>query len=640
MLNRIVRLFQKDEQCTAHASQHRTVNRALWSMIIASGILIAWHVWTFGPSGHASATVPDATSFLHDLVYEIRDLFFSPHGVLAELRDVLPYFFAGILLAGYLRTYKIALKLQASLKKYGVASVFLASFIGIISPLCACGTITTAVSLLFAGLPLAPVMALMVTSPLLSPSAYLLTLNDLGPEWTAIRTLSALSMGIFAGLITHLLRNHGFQTKEVFIEGAIVRGDFHDEDYPDERLRCNCREKFGNRVAVRTNSNFLIFLAKSSEMLWPVGKYILVGVIIGSIVERYMPVAWIYRFFGQNDPLNILWVTLASVPVFLHQLSASSILYHIKGSLNGTLDGGSALAFMIGGPVTAIPTMIMFWSIFKKRVFFLYIFVCIGGTLLIAYSFQYFVFVPGVDIGNPLFKGVVAVSGGRSAGVVKQDKDVRIALANGGKNIIATYANDINNRGGVVFDSGFDRYIQAGSPTLDNHSYITNTAEWLEQNNRSDLKRSILIYETGTSSGRSAGTAGHSIEKSLQNSGNALQVVQRAAAPVLSADLLNRYGQVWILVADDGSGTAVFSNSERAAISAYAEKGCSILLAVEKKAGSDASITAANQLASGLGVSFSGEVTSGAELPVSIAAGYLAKSSDWIGSLLKIFSKA
>lgn len=640
MIHKITGLFGNGENCTVHGSHFKTVSRTLWGMIVASSALIVWHVWRFGPSSHVSANAPESASFFVTLFNEVVDLFINPHGIVAELRDVLPYFIVGILLAGYLRTYKTALKLQAGLKKYGVASVFLASFIGIISPLCACGTITTAVSLLFAGLPLAPVMALMVTSPLLSPSAYLLTLNDLGAEWTVIRTVSAFSMGIFAGLVTYLLRNYGFETKSVFIEGAVVRGDFHDEDYPDERLRCNCREKFGNRVAVRTNNNFLIFLAKSSEMIWSVGKYILVGVVIGIIVERYMPVEWIYRFFGQNDPWNILWVTLASVPVFLHQISVSSILFHIKGSLNGTLDGGSALAFMIGGPVTAIPTMIIFWSLFKKRVFVLYMFVCLGGTLLIAGIFQMLVFVPGVDIGNPLFKGVATVSGGHSSSIVKHGKDVRIALENSGRNIIATYANDLNERGGVVFDTCFDRYLLDNTLISDNEKYIRNAADWLEQNNSSALKGSILVYEVRAASKEASNGVGSGIERGLRNSGYTLQVLQRSTTPLITAELLNKFGQIWIFVADGRHSSAVFSNAECAAIRAYAGNGHSILLAVDKKAGSNESLEGANKVAEQLGVSFSGDVDSAEVLPVSIARGYLAKASEMIGSVLKIFHKA
>ena len=286
-----------NDACEIHGSHHKTVNKTLLFMMLASISLIIWHVWVYGPTGQATNPNLLQRPFPMLLGSEIWDLLFNRHGIIAEIWSVFPYFIVGILLAGYIRTYKLAAKLQTTLRRYGFLSVFLASLVGILTPLCACGTVTTAVSLLFAGLPLAPVMSLLVTSPLLSPSTYLLTLNDLGPEWTVIRTVAAFSMGIFAGVVTHLLRNRGFQTGEIFIEGAIPRGDLHDEAYPDERLRCNCKEKFGNRLAARTRNMFVVFLAKSSEMLGTVGKYVLVGVAIGTIVQRYMAYEWIYRYF-------------------------------------------------------------------------------------------------------------------------------------------------------------------------------------------------------------------------------------------------------------------------------------------------------------------------------------------------------
>jgi len=470
-------------------------------MIVVGFALIVWHVWTFGPSGHTGEAAAVKEPFLPMLGAELWNLLIDKHGIFAELWDVFPYFIIGVLFAGYIRTYKIALKLQLTLRKYGVMSVFIASFIGIITPLCACGTLTTAISLLFAGIPLAPVMSLMVTSSLMSPSTYLLTLNDLGPEWTVVRTLAALLMGVFAGIVTHFLRRWGFETKEVFIDGAIVRGDFHDEDYPDERLRCGCKQKFGNRVALKTANKFLIFLAKSAEMLWMVGKYVLVGVIIGAIVERYMPTDWIYYFFGRKDPLNVLWITLVSVPMFLHQISASSILFHIKGSLNGTLDSGAALAFMIGGPVTAVPTLVMFWTIFQKRVFVLYMFICLAGTVLITYFIQALFFVPGIDTGNALLKGVGSLSGGNAAIIRKNHESVRIVMDPADKPLIATYNNLLGTEGGVVFDAGAARFMAANLKNADNSRYVENIADWLEQSSSVESKGSILAYDlTGGSS--------------------------------------------------------------------------------------------------------------------------------------------
>lgn len=635
-----MKLFSsKSEACEVHGhgSSGHPANRSLLFMVAASFSLIIWHVWAYGPTAHGLQPGTAPESFFLLLGKELWDLLFNAHGIVGELREVFPYFMTGILLAGYLRTYKIAVKLHALLRRYGVLSVFLASTIGIITPLCACGTVTTAVSLLFAGLPLAPVMSLMITSSLLSPSTYLLTLNDLGPEWTVIRTIAAYSMGIIAGIATHLLRNKGFNTKNVFIEGAVVVGDFHDEDYPDERLRCNCRQKLGNRVAMRTRNKFLIFLAKSAEMLWPVGKYVLVGVTMGIIVERYIPSEWIYRLFGRKDPLNIVWITLASVPMFLHQISASSILYHIKSSLDGTLDGGAALAFMIGGPVTAVPTMVMFWTIFRKRVFMLYMAICIVGTIAISYAFQGLVFVPGVDTGNPLLKGVASVTGGSSYGLRKQSQDVRIVMDPGGTGIVATYRSDLDGGGGIVFDADPLRFTAAPAGRGDNGRYAANVATWLDQNASAPVPGKILVYDL--SSPEDAQGMHSTVLHQLKEKGFTVAVADRRSAPEISTRLLDGYSQLWLFFGN-GRG-AQLTDRELAVITGFFGSGRSMLVTPGSyQPGRDDALVAVNGLSSRYGVRFAGCAANGSEIRTTVASHMLHRASEMLGKLLKQVHKA
>jgi uncharacterized membrane protein YraQ (UPF0718 family) len=631
--------LKRNDECQIHGAPSKAANKMLLFMILASLSLIIWHVWVYGPTDQTTKPESLQRPFPMLLGSEVWDLLFNRHGIIAELWNVFPYFIVGILLAGYIRTYKIAVKLQATLRRYGFLSIFLASLVGILTPLCACGTVTTAVSLLFAGLPLAPVMSLLVTSPLLSPSTYLLTLNDLGPEWTAIRTVAAFTMGIFAGVVTHLLRNRGFQTNAIFIEGAVPRGDLHDETYPDERLRCNCKEKFGNRLAARTRNMSIIFLAKSSEMLWLVGKYVLVGVAIGTIVERYMPYEWIYRLFGQKDTFSIIWITLGSVPIFLHQISASSILYHIKTSLNSTLDGGAGLAFMIGGPVTAMPTMVMFWTIFRKRVFFLYMFVCIVGTILIAYTFQLLVFVPYSDMGNPLLRNVSSVSGGSSSIINKLDKHVRIVMDPGGKGIIATYNNDLERQGGIVFDSGFERFLNDSADKYDNRQYINNIATWLEENNNSSVKRSILIYDTFYKSGLDKNTFSKNVLVLLKKKGFKVIITNRHETPEVSERLLGGYSQFWIFFEESDSGR-YFSDAELETISRFTGDGKSMLIVSGKPRDGTTDLSAANQLSSRYGVIFSGFVENKEELPATTASYFFNRMSETLGRILKFVHKA
>ena len=49
----------------------------------------------------------------------------------------------------------------------------------------------------------------------------------------------AVSLGLFAGFLTHFLRRYGFNEDELFRK-ELPKGDFHDPDYPVEQLRCEC----------------------------------------------------------------------------------------------------------------------------------------------------------------------------------------------------------------------------------------------------------------------------------------------------------------------------------------------------------------------------------------------------------------
>lgn len=478
--------------CLIHEPGRRGARRSLVVLVLSSLLLLL--VSLLAREGGELT----AGRILRLFFEELSALFLGPRGMIAELRELFPYLLAGVLIAGYIRTKRLALKLQAKLRRMGWWSVVAASFVGLVSPLCACGTVTTAVGLLFAGVPIAPVMALMVTSPLMSPSTYLLTLNDLGPEWTAVRTAAAFALGTGTGFLTLLLGRSGFDRGGIFRDGSVVRGDLHSDDYPDGRLRCNCRERFGNRVASRTGNQFLIFLAKSAETLVTVGKYVLIGIFVGAVVERSIPPGWLSRFFGGNDPLNVVRVTLASVPVFLHQISASGILSHIRESLPSVMDPRVALAFMIGGPVTAIPTMAIFLSLLKLRFFVLYLLSCIVGTILVSYAAGILFFTPGVDYGTPLFRGIGTLPGGGALFARTTDRSPRAALQGEGGILILSATDDPEGRGGMVVDGSRERFLKPGDPGVE--LYSSRVASFLEKHQTISSTPSIrIVTDDGTS---------------------------------------------------------------------------------------------------------------------------------------------
>jgi len=626
-------------KCDTHAKQHRAVNVTLLGILGVSFAFMLWHVIAFGPA--KELMLPKDTPIFKAFFYELWYLVAGEFGFLARINQDIMYFMFGIMLAGYIRTYKLHIRLRKVLIEHGFISVFIAAFIGVFSPLCSCGIIATVIALLAADLPLAPAMALLITSPLMSPTAFFLTYSDLGAEWTFIRVLVAFLMGVFAGVVTHLVRNRGFETGTLFLDGGIPEGDFHDPDYEDERLRCSCNEKFSNRTArkvknhpnpmVRKMQNFIIFWCKTIEMTWMVGKYVALGIFVGVVAENYIPRAFLNTLFGKTGPLGVLYVTIGSIPIFMHQISASSVLYGIKEALPGTMDGGAALAFLIGGPVTAIPAMLMLWSMFKKRVFVLYMFVSIAGTLFFAYSFKYFVFVPNVDSNSPILLNVTSLPAGKASVLTKKDdensKYVSIAADPNGKNMLATY-HDIYGGTGIVFDAGLTRFLNDHAQAPGDQQYILNIAKYLEKTSNSDVKKSILIYNTYTESGLTSNQFDKNAPVVLAKNKYKVKFTDRIQTPTITPDLLSGYNQLWIISGESRSST--FSEHEIAAIMDFRDiENGSLMIASGPNEGPQKDWTKdANQIVKKFGVEFVGAVDHGKEMPVTIWGTFFSRMAD------------
>jgi len=310
--------------------------------------------------------------------------------LLHEFLYILPYLVVGVLCEAIIRTLKWHVKIRKALTRFGLLAIPAATALGVASPLCACATLPLVISLLVAGLPLAPAMALLVTSPLMSPASFSMLSGMLGVSWAMTVLVCAVLLGLFAGYATHLLRNRGFAEAEIFRK-ALPQGDFHDPDYPVEELRCECGKQLSHRVNRCTHNKFLVFLARFWEGSLKISKFVLLGLVIEVVALLFIPNGWITGLLEGQGIAPIFTLTLAAIPLHLPQVTAASMLFGFYLPDPGQaipLAKGAGIAMLVGGPVTALPVMAVFISMFKPRVLLLYITLCVGGTIALALIFR------------------------------------------------------------------------------------------------------------------------------------------------------------------------------------------------------------------------------------------------------------
>ncbi len=307
-----------------------------------------------------------------------------------EFVYILPYLAVGVLMEAIIRTFKWHVKIRKALTSFGIYSIVMATILGVASPLCACATLPLVISLLLAGLPLAPAMALLVTSPLMSPASYSMLSGMLGSGWANLVLFCAVALGLFAGYVTLFLRKYGF-TEDRLFKKELPKGDFHDPDYPVDELRCDCGKQLSHRVNRCTHNKFLVFGARFWEGSVKIGKFALIGLVIEVIASSLIPTGWVSNLLSQEGVLSILGITFATIPLHMPQVTAASMLFGFFLPDPGQaipLAKGPGIALLVGGPVTALPVMGVFFTMFRKRVLLLYLSLCVSGTLVLAFAWQ------------------------------------------------------------------------------------------------------------------------------------------------------------------------------------------------------------------------------------------------------------
>ena len=112
--------------------------------------------------------------------------------VLDQLIELSPYLLISIGLAAYAQASGADNLIAQAFQGRESVMILFASLMGGLSPFCSCGVIPLIAALLSMGVPLAPVMAFWLSSPLMDPSMFFLTAGTLGLEFTLFKTFQQL----------------------------------------------------------------------------------------------------------------------------------------------------------------------------------------------------------------------------------------------------------------------------------------------------------------------------------------------------------------------------------------------------------------------------------------------------------------
>lgn len=250
-----------------------------------------------------------------------------------------------------------------------------AALAGGVSPFCSCGVIPLIAALLAMGVPLSAVMAFWLASPIMDPSMFVLTAGVLDLEFAVAKTLAAIGLGVFGGLVVHVLARGGALADPLRegvgnggCGGARVRAPkpvvwrFWNE--PERRA------KFGRNALSTT-----LFLA----------KWLTLAFILESLMLAWVPAETVTAALGGQGLLPILTATLVGVPAYLNGYAALPL---VGGLIEQGMAPGAGMAFLVAGGVTSIPAAMAVWALARPPVFGLYIGLSLTGAFASGLLFQ------------------------------------------------------------------------------------------------------------------------------------------------------------------------------------------------------------------------------------------------------------
>jgi len=307
---------------------------------------------------------------------------------LEQARDLWPFYLGGVLFAAFIKTFKWDRRVRASLVRHGRASVLMATAAGLVSPLCSCGILPVVIALSAAGVPLPPVLSLLITSPLMSPDAFVITVGQLGWTYALWKLAAAAAVGLFAGFAALWLSRRGILAGTSLKVERMYEGKGKLRPGYEEVVAAGCFAHGADPGGIVDRENRLVFfLERTRDMALLVGKFLVVALLVQAAMTYYVPMNAVEPILGRKSALSVLFAALVAIPLPLHQVAAPPV---IKGLLAAGMSPGAGMAMLVGGPVTSIPALSALLGVYDRRAFILYFAVAVAATLASGYLFRAF----------------------------------------------------------------------------------------------------------------------------------------------------------------------------------------------------------------------------------------------------------
>ena len=311
-------------------------------------------------------------------------LFWSEHIVPATvfvvwgLVVVAPIVVPGILVAAWIIASGADAHISRAFEGHTVRTVLAASLIGTITPVCGVTVLPLMAGLLAAGIPLAPIMAFWLSSPVTDPAMLATTAATLGLSFAVGKTVAAFGLGIFGGAVTALFARRDWALNALRDNGLARQLS---------AARCGSDQSFDARVW-KSPSRRTSF----AKQTWATARLILICLIPAFAAEYALNAALtpgsLAAYVGEDQWWAIPAAVFVGAPAYIDGYAALPLT---RGLVENGMSQGAAMAFLISGGVVSIWGAMAIAPVLKLKPFLLYLGLAVVGSLAAGYLFEWVV---------------------------------------------------------------------------------------------------------------------------------------------------------------------------------------------------------------------------------------------------------
>jgi len=212
------------------------------------------------------------------------------------------------------------------------------------------------------GFPLSPLITFLVASSSLNPQLFFITLGGINAEMALVRLITVIIFSVLMGLIVRYLP-----------EASIL--SVNKKNNPGVRHVAVPEKGKGFRLSVKSMWKDLKYI----------GFFILLGCLIGAVIEVFVPADRISTLFGAGPAGSVFIASILGIPVYV---CGGGTIPVIGSLLSKGLNEGAALSFLTVGQAVRITPLMALASLIKIRYLIYLVCAIIIYAIFIGYTYQ------------------------------------------------------------------------------------------------------------------------------------------------------------------------------------------------------------------------------------------------------------